>query len=469
MNALRSFLRYLPVWTFQACFARPMLKLFWGTRYRRRSVIPKDRACLVVANHNSHLDAALLMSLFPLRRAHRVHPVAAADYFGTNAIRRLFAMRFLNAIPIERHAAPGKDPLHPMIEALEAGESLIFFPEGSRGDPGVVAPFRPGIGRLVRAIPGLEVVPVFMAGPERIWPRGAALPLPLPVDVNVGKPRSYPAELDPREIADRVRDDVLALAPPPPPFPGPRPAPPVRVAVCGVDRESVRVRFRAIADRLGGIDRTIGVSEPIVESTPAGTRDLPKGLPLARGRWWPRALGWAFRTQGSSRGSKFAEMVDRSRIDESLQDGRSARFVVLEGSPLVDLLAYAAADFYAGVVDELGLQQILLYLAGERRVPIREWGRFLRKAPEVWLLNIFDLTRPHAPDILVLVRDAAAGGFEARLQEAYAEVAKVLERRFRVEVVAVDPGGDPHELARAVESIVRRVAHLEPVVPVPAS
>jgi hypothetical protein len=58
-------------------------------------------------------------------------------------------------------------------------------------------------------------------------------------------------------------------------------------------------------------------------------------------------------------------MVERARTDEALQDGRSARFVVSDGSPLVDLLAWGEADFYEGSFDEKGLQQLLLYLSGK--------------------------------------------------------------------------------------------------------
>ena len=196
---------------FHTGFVRPVLKLYWGARFRKAHLIPQG-PCLVVANHNSHIDAALLMTLFPVGRLHRVHPVAAADYFGESWFRRTMAMVLMNGIPIARRPTPGQDPLAPMIRALERGDALILFPEGSRGEPGVVAPFRSGVGRLAKAVPGLPIVPVFMSGPERTWPRGENLPLPLGIDVEVGKPRTYDPGLDPREIAEKVREDVLALA-----------------------------------------------------------------------------------------------------------------------------------------------------------------------------------------------------------------------------------------------------------------
>ena len=185
MNRLTRALRLAGMYAFQLGFIRPMLKWFWGARYRRLHHVPEG-PCIVVANHNSHIDAAVLMSIFPIRRLPHVHPVAAADYFGQNAIRRGAAMIGMNAMAIERTAAPGRDVLSPMIDALQEGESLIFFPEGSRGEPGVVAAFRPGIGKIVKSVPGVLVVPVFLSGAERSLPRGEAVPLPLGIDVIIG-------------------------------------------------------------------------------------------------------------------------------------------------------------------------------------------------------------------------------------------------------------------------------------------
>ncbi len=455
MNGVKRLLRRAALLGFHIGFIRPALRIYWGVRYRGRSRVPKG-PCLVVANHNSHVDAAILMSLFPLRRLPHVHPVAAADYFGTNPVRRFLAMLLMNGIPIERTAAAGVDPLSPIVKVLREGESLIFFPEGSRGEAGVVGPFRPGVGRLVRDVPGLLVVPVFLSGPERTWPRGTIMPMPLDLEAIVGKPRTYPADEDPRAIAEAVRRDVLALAPPPPPEPGPRPQPPLRVAVCGVDPEARHAAFLEIVARLGRLDRTLGLGEPILEADGQGVRECTRRLPLVRSRWGPAFLAWAFRTGGLHKGSKFAETVERARLVEALGDGTAARLLVSEGDPLVELLAWAEADFYRGVFDEKGLERVMLFLSGERRIPLGHWWRLMSKAPAVWLLNVFDLARPTPPDVLVLARVSVPRAMEKvrsrgepleayqneafldRLQEAYAHVASLLRRRGKAQLLELD-------------------------------
>ncbi|HZN56193.1 MAG TPA: lysophospholipid acyltransferase family protein [Candidatus Polarisedimenticolaceae bacterium] len=447
MKSLRRALRLAALYAFQVGFVRPMLRWYWGARYRRLHYVPTG-PCIVVANHNSHLDAALLMSMFPLRRLPHVHPVAAADYFGKTAWRRAVAMVWMNAMGIERTAPPGKDVLSPMIEALEDGETLIFFPEGSRGEPGVVGPFRPGIGRIVKSVPGVQVVPVFLAGAERSLPRGESVPLPLGIDVIIGKPRTFSTALDARDIAEEARADVLALAPAAPPVPGPRPAPPIRVAFCGVDGEVNRALYVATRERLESLGRTVGLG--------AGP-DSDPGVPAARSLGWPKALAWIFRTGGIYRGDAFARMIRRARVDESLEDGRTARFVVSEGSPLVDLLAWSEAHLYRGAFDDRGLQQVMVYLSGERRIPLSQWVRFVRRAPEVWLVNTFDLAHPAAPDVLVLDTGDARSSHEADLHGAYRQVAGILRKR-RVEVVEVEGRAvAAAAVADIVEGICRRL------------
>jgi 1-acyl-sn-glycerol-3-phosphate acyltransferase len=107
-----------------------------------------------VANHNSHLDTVVLMTLVPPRLLARLRPVAAADYFLRNRFVAWFALNVMHILPIRRGAAGRADPLADLSEALDAGDILILFPEGTRGEPERLGAFKsralgvPFAGRL---------------------------------------------------------------------------------------------------------------------------------------------------------------------------------------------------------------------------------------------------------------------------------------------------------------------------------
>ncbi len=483
---MKRFVSTVVLLAFHAGFVRPVLRWLIGVRFRRAGLIPRG-PCIVVSNHNSHLDAAVLMSLFPLRRLRNVHPVAAADYFGSSWLRRTMAMALMNGIPIERRPRPGVDPLAPLVEAILAGKALIFFPEGSRGEAGVMSPFRPGIGKLVQKLPGLLVAPVFLSGPERIWARGEVVPVPGAIDVIVGRPRTYAPDRDARDIAEEVQHDVVLLAPPPPPRPGAE-RPPIRIAVCGLDRESRADVFRRLTAHLGETHRALGISDYVIEAEAGDVREITGPIPEARFRRWVGALARIVRTRDRQTGQRFAELVDRAQVEEVLGQRPAARFVVTDGSPLVDLLAWADADLYRGVFDDAGIHHLSQFLSGERQIPFSRWWKFVRKAPEVWLLNTFELAQPPVPDVLVFVdvpvtrllerlrqrgdvlRAHENESFLERLVEGYRHVGRVLARRRRVLCFDVDPtavgGADP---VTAVEAACRELAQREPADAVTAS
>jgi hypothetical protein len=281
------------------------------------------------------------------------------------------------------------------------------------------------------------------------------VPVPLNIDVVVGKPRSYSPEQEPRTIAEQVQRDVTALAPPLPPPPGARPQP-VRVAVCGLDAESRAALFDRIAVRLGRLGATLGISDRIVEVDAEGPREVTGPIPQAPRRAWIGLLAGLFRIRGRFRGQKFAAMVEHAQINEALSQGRAARFVVTDGSALVDLLAWANAEFYRETFDEAGSNRLMQYLAGQKKIPFGKWWSFIRKAPEVWLINELELARPPVPTILVqitqpvplLMRRLRSRGnelgpretepFLERLQTGYRQVGHILRKRHQVELLEYD-------------------------------
>jgi hypothetical protein len=430
----------------------------------------------VVSNHNSHLDAAVLMSMFPLRRLPYVHPVAAADYFGSSWWKRAMAMLLMNGIPIERRAARGTDPLEPVTQKLKAGESLIFFPEGSRGKAGVVAPFRRGIGLLARELPGLLVVPVFLSGPERIWPRGEA-PVPLAIDAHIGRPRHYPPDWDARVIAEKVRDDVLALAPPPPPVPGAATATTTRIAICCIDSERRQAAFREVTERLGHLGRTYGVAEPLLEADAHGLREARGPIPVQPLRFWLNVMTAVFRASSRFRKEEFTRLIERAQIDEALDHSQDTRYIVVEDSTLMNFLAFQRAVPEHGGADEAATNRLMKSLTGRQQVPVNKNLWFIRKAPEIWLINIFDLVRPPLPDILVHIKVPAdrvmerlrSGGsrqgpfdnvpFLERLDDAYRRLGEVFRKRHRVQVLELEGAeAEPTAVADRIEELCRRNA-----------
>lgn len=185
--------------------------LFWlGLLVRNRDRLPVTGPAIIAANHNSHLDILALFSLLPLRLIPKVRPVAAADYFLSNRWLAWFSMRVVGIVPVIRSGKHGtSDPLSECYAALERGEILVIFPEGSRGDAEVLAKLKSGIWHLLHRYPEVKVTPVFMHGLGRSMPKGALVPLPLFVDIFVGDVLVY--EDNRHRFMQRLKEKFLHL------------------------------------------------------------------------------------------------------------------------------------------------------------------------------------------------------------------------------------------------------------------
>lgn len=170
---------------------------------------------LYYANHSSHGDFVLLWASLPPELRRRTRPVAGADYWQKPGVRSFLINRVFNGVLVDRERREeGVNPLQPMLDALDAGDSLIIFPEGTRnlGDEPLL-PFKSGLFHLSQARPGVELVPVWIANLNRVMPKGRALPLPLLCTLSFGAALETIEGEGKEAFLERARNALLALAP----------------------------------------------------------------------------------------------------------------------------------------------------------------------------------------------------------------------------------------------------------------
>ena len=179
-------------WGFFALFVRPLVLVLIGLRIRDRERLPAKGPAILVANHNSHLDAPVLISLFPQRMLPGIRPVAAADYFLKSRALAWFSTRIMGVIPINRQRGSAhEDVLKGVSEALDRGDIVILFPEGTRGEPEQLSEFKAGVAHLSKRHPEVPVVPVFLHGLGKSLPKDESILVPFFCDVFVGEPLSW--------------------------------------------------------------------------------------------------------------------------------------------------------------------------------------------------------------------------------------------------------------------------------------
>jgi 1-acyl-sn-glycerol-3-phosphate acyltransferase len=165
---------------------------------------------ILVANHTSHLDTALLVSVLPPRLRHRTIVAGAADYFFDRKWKAHMWAFLTAAIPIERQRVNRKSA-DLAAEMIEDGWNLLIYPEGGRSPDGWMQTFRPGAAYLaVRT--GRPVVPVHLEGTWKVVARKTAAVHRSPTTVTFGQPIRPAEGEDARALGRRIEEAVHLLA-----------------------------------------------------------------------------------------------------------------------------------------------------------------------------------------------------------------------------------------------------------------
>ena len=208
---------------FLALIAKPVARFFTGADVINAERLPKTGPAIVAANHNSHVDTLLLLTIFPVTTMSRLRPAAAADYFLKDPLIGWFSRNMVGIVPIIRdrgarhRVKAGEDVLAPARAALANGDIVIVFPEGTRGDASDdMGRLKNGVARLAEAFPDAPVIPVWIEGAGRVLPKGEMIPVPMNCCVLVGEPIRWDGHRT--LFMDSLRDALLALKAEAPPL-----------------------------------------------------------------------------------------------------------------------------------------------------------------------------------------------------------------------------------------------------------
>jgi 1-acyl-sn-glycerol-3-phosphate acyltransferase len=189
-----------------------VVKLLVGAYARWVGTSPAATQRIYFANHTSHIDTLAIWSSLPRKLRSRTRPIAARDYWG-KGLRKYIATRGFGAVLIDRSREDATvDPLEPLRASLRDGDSLIIFPEGTRGATALPARFRSGLFRLATEFPQVELIPVYLDNLHRSLPKGALLPVPMVCTVRFGAPVELQQGESKEGFLDRARGAVVALS-----------------------------------------------------------------------------------------------------------------------------------------------------------------------------------------------------------------------------------------------------------------
>ena len=192
-------------------FLLGLIRLLTGAQARWQGCPPKAEQRIYFANHQSHADLVLMWAALPEELRSITRPIAAKDYWTRTAFKRWITTSVFHAIYVDRVKTGDQDPLEPLIEALTNGDSIILFPEGTRGNQEEPQNFKSGLYNLAVKFPQVVLVPAWINNVQRVMPKGEVVPVPILCSVTFGAPIALQEGEDRAAFLTRARQAVLDL------------------------------------------------------------------------------------------------------------------------------------------------------------------------------------------------------------------------------------------------------------------
>ena len=389
MNALRTALHLLLI--------RPLLRLLFGVNVVGRENLEGLDRFILVANHNSHLDISLLYSALPPGKIARTHPVASRDYFSNPPWLFKMVQFILQPVWVDREES-GMAAIKEIQHRLDDGHSIIIFPEGTRGAAGELQEFRSGIGHIASHNPTVPIVPVYLEGPERAFPKAAPFPIPLWNHITIGPPQLLQGKS--RQISCQLHDHLEALAEEGCAYRQrriPESRKPFVVAVIGIDGSGKSTLSRRLAGCSEGDSCFIGDSLELLKD---GEPCTAQPLVANEVRKWVAKRAKSAKNLAHYKIPKLAELLLRDRLLSDVHRWYRPDRIFMDGSPLLNMTGWAILYHEEAFNEEVCTAAMDILIGKQvcgKRDPI------FKLFPELLTLRKLNLTHLHLPDAVIFL------------------------------------------------------------------
>ncbi len=175
-------------------FFKIIFKIFFLLKVEGRNNLPKDGPYLICPNHTNYLDGLIIFSALPYKLIFKTYFVGHSNFFETRILGPFMKIGRLISIEVSYNLT---EAFKACAYVFQSSKIVCFFPEGQRSIDGELNEFKKGIGILIKEL-NVPVVPVYIEGAFKVWPRGQKFPKLGRIKVNFGvilTPNSLEADI----------------------------------------------------------------------------------------------------------------------------------------------------------------------------------------------------------------------------------------------------------------------------------
>jgi 1-acyl-sn-glycerol-3-phosphate acyltransferase len=192
-----------------------LCRLISGVQVEIRDAGSISDTVIFYANHSSHLDAMIILSLLPEEVRKKTYIVSSKKYWQASAIRRYISNHLFKTVLVDR-SGEGRESgafsaISNMAGVLEQGYSIIIFPEGTRSNDGTISDFKGGIYHLAKKHSSIKLIPVYLENMNRILPKGELIIIPLLGRAVFGTPMQLLEEEHKDAFLARAKSELVDL------------------------------------------------------------------------------------------------------------------------------------------------------------------------------------------------------------------------------------------------------------------